>query len=65
MQGKKHRIPLQADKSKCTGDFDVTSTISQLQRIREEIYPIAKMNIEVSQEKQKEQYQYRLQCLLP
>ena len=51
--GREPRLPLQADKSTCTVDFDVTSTISWVQRIREEIYPIAKKNVEVSQEKQK------------
>ena len=59
MHGKEARLPLEVDKSRPTEDFDITSTIARLEKVREQIFPIAKKNIELSQEKQKEQYRKR------
>ena len=56
MHGREARLPLEVNKSRPTEDFDISSTIARLEKIGVQIFPIAKENIDLLQEKQKEQY---------
>ena len=54
MHGREPRFPLETSKAKPSVSPDIQTTTERLQRVRE--YPVAKANIDSSQEKQKEQY---------
>lgn len=59
MHGREARLPMEVEKLSTTLDVNIDTTIERLRRVREEIFPIAKKNIEESQERQKRQYRQR------
>ena len=50
---------MEVERSATTLDVNIDTTIERLRRVREEIFPVAKQNIEESQERQKRQYRQR------
>ena len=59
MHGREARLPMEAEMSKPTVKPDLDTTIARLRKLKEEVHPTAKHNIENSQHKQKLQYQWR------
>ena len=59
MHGREARLPLEAENRTVTSPSqlaEMTQTIDRLSKIRENIFPKVRANIESSQTKQKEQY---------
>lgn len=59
MHGREARLPLEAEMSQPTVNPDLDTTIARLRKLKEEVHPVAKGNIQKSQHKQKLQYQRR------
>ena len=57
MHGREARLPIEVEMSKPTVKPDLDTTIARLRKLKEEVHPVAKENIEKSQHEQKLQYQ--------
>ena len=59
MHGREARFPMEVEHSSTVDESlppNITSVIDRLQKVKKEIFPLAKKNIDESQKKQKDQY---------
>ena len=59
MHGREACLPMEVEKSNSATDASIDTTIERLQKVRQEIFPVAKQNIDESQQCQKRQYRQR------